>query len=90
MNPALCLANAFALPPRWLVVDDEPGLSEIIAETLANLGLASVEKFTSARRRAPPVHLLPRRLRPDLHRPRHARARRPGILHAACKRRLRE
>ena len=47
MKPTSTSATALALRPRWLIVDDEPALSEIIADTLAALDLASVENFTA-------------------------------------------
>lgn len=48
MNNATSSINNMTLRPRWMVVDDESDLSELIADVLAGLGCASVENFTSA------------------------------------------
>ncbi len=41
-------STASASQRRWLVVDDEPELSDLIAGLLAQLNSASVESFTSS------------------------------------------
>jgi len=38
--------QSFTVRQRWLVVDDQPDLSELMADVLAGLDCASVENFT--------------------------------------------
>jgi len=48
MNNTPSQTHNITLRPRWMVVDDESDLSELIADVLAGLDCASVENFTSA------------------------------------------
>jgi two-component system response regulator VanR len=48
MNNAVSSLLSLAPRQRWLVVDDQADLSELIADVLAGLDLASVENFTAS------------------------------------------
>jgi len=45
-NTPMNSVPSFTVRQRWLVVDDQPDLSELMADVLAGLDCASVENFT--------------------------------------------
>lgn len=49
MNSPASATQSLAVRQRWLVVDDQADLSELMADVLADLDCASVENFTDPR-----------------------------------------